>query len=127
MGHSNIATTSIYIRQNDNELINVIQNQHKQKPTIDVKQHIELTNRVEQLIKLIDEKDKMINNLLKTIEEVVNDNNNLKNKLKLIENRYKRLKNSNKEQKEQKRIETLIKRKINKYEKEQIKNISYSC
>lgn len=127
MGHSNIATTSIYIRQNDNELINVIQNQHKQKPTIDVKQHIELTNRVEQLIKLIDEKDKMINNLLKTVEEVVNDNNDLKNKLKSIENRYKRLKNSNKEQKEQKRIETLIKRKINKYEKEQIKNISYSC
>ena len=120
MGHSNIATTSIYIKQNDNELRQVINNQHKQKPVVDVKHHIELTNRCEELLNSINTKDEMIQNLLIKIESLVQDNQSLKNELSELNNKFKRLKNSNSYSKEIKRIDSLIKRRIINYEKERI-------
>ena len=126
MGHSNIATTSIYIRQNDNELKKVIQNQHKVKEAIDVKQHIALTNRVDELVNDANKKDEFINHLLKQIESLTKENSLIVNRYNDLLDHFNRLKNKNKYIKENKRVEALIKRKMNKYETEAIKNLLHS-
>lgn len=123
MGHSNIATTSIYIKQNDNELKKVIQNQHKQRDAVDLKHHIEMTNRVDELVKQVNEKDEFIKNLLTQIENLTTQNTLLTNQYNDLLNHFNRLKNKNKYIKENKRAETLIKRKINKYEQETIQEL----
>ena len=126
MGHSNIATTSIYIRQNDNELKKVIQNQHKAKEAIDLKHHIALTNRVDELVKETNKKDEFINHLLKQIELLTNQNETLVKQYNDLLDHFNRLKNKNKYIKENKRVETLIKRKLNKYEQKMIENLLHS-
>ena len=126
MGHSNIATTSIYIKQNDNELKKVIQNQHKVKESIDIKQHIALTQRVDDLVNDANKKDEFISHLLKQIEHLTEENKRLVEEFKNLKNHFTRLKNQNKYTKENKRVETLIKRKINKYETKVIQNLLHS-
>ncbi len=70
MGHKNINTTSSYIRQSDNELRDVINNQHSAKPIIDNKMYHELINKLARNEQTLNNNNDMIENLLNKISEL---------------------------------------------------------
>ncbi len=123
MGHSNIATTSIYIRQNDNELKKVIENQHKEKEIINTKEYSMMLQRAEDLKEVSNNQKDTIESLMQQIKELQEENLRLANDYKELKAHFVRLKDANKYIKNNKRVDDLIKRKIKTYEEERIKRI----